>query len=245
MKHRSQLTLKLFTLLASMLLAFKAISAEPKLAKIDVLVEDAYPLQYMHRGNYQGLMAEQVKSVLQKANLGEYQFKLIPWPRAVEQAKTAPNTLIVGLARTPSREQDYQWVTPVVSLDYNFYSTAQVMQSKEITEHSIKSMRVGTVINSMLDQHLRASGFTQIHAVPFAEQNFDKLMNNRIDVIPASSSHFMESCVLTRHDCHRFVKVLPVDIETKTLWLAASQTTHKELIKRLREAAQVKPPLLP
>ncbi|REL28692.1 hypothetical protein DXX93_20390 [Thalassotalea euphylliae] len=206
--------------------------------RIDVLVEDAYPMQYMERGNYLGPIAEQVIKLLAKADIEEYQFTLIPWPRAVVMAKNKPNTLIVGLARIPQREQDYLWVTPVVRLDYQFYSTATILQEQTIDEDTVKSMRIGTVINSMLDQHLRSQGFTQVQAVPYAEQNFDKLINRRIDVIPASSRDFMASCRIVRHDCHRFVPVLPIDLPTKTLWLAASKTTEKHLIERLHLAAK-------
>jgi polar amino acid transport system substrate-binding protein len=42
------------------------------------------------------------------------------WPTSQEEAKSRPDTLIFPLARTKSREPDYQWVFKVIDADVAF-----------------------------------------------------------------------------------------------------------------------------
>ena len=212
-------------------IALPAKAAEP----LVVLVEDAFPLQYIENNQYQGTIAKQVKQLLQASNIDEYQLALLPWARALATAKHKSNHLIVGLVRTPEREADYQWIGVIEKLDYYFYTSKEVLARQPISAENIKSFRIGTMFNSATHRYLATNGFASLFPTSTVEQNYEKLINGRIDLIPASRTIFQLSCQKVRQDCQRFVPVMPIDMPSKELWIATGNKTPKTLVNLLRQ----------
>ncbi|MFH0966704.1 MAG: hypothetical protein V1862_03350 [Methanobacteriota archaeon] len=56
-------------------------------------------------------------------------FTFLPWNEAYKKAITDPNTAIFAIAKTPDRENLFQWVGPVLLYNISLYSK----RSKNIT----------------------------------------------------------------------------------------------------------------
>jgi len=199
-----------------------------------VLIEDAFPLQYLENGQYQGPIAEKVKKLLIASDIEQFNITLLPWARALETAKKKSNTMITGLVRMPARENDYHWIGVVERLDYYFYAKKSFAKAHEITADNIKTFNIGTQINSATDRYLRANGFTNISSTSSFAQNAEKLMNNRVDLFPASITIFQASCKKSFKNCEQFVPVLPINMPSKDLWLAVSKNTPVALVNKLK-----------
>lgn len=203
--------------------------------KINVVTEEAFPLQYSQKGKVVGPSTELVESVLAKANLS-YDISIMPWARAYEMASKMPNTLIYSIARTPARESMFHWIGEVTRFEYYFYTTKDFAEEHLITPETVKHFRIGSVRNSATFQHLTDQGYNHVFPVSSPDQNFEKLLKGRIDMFPASRSTFDLSCKNNRVDCARFIPVMPLDLPSISLYFAVSKNTPIELVNELQVA---------
>lgn len=205
---------------------------------ITVVTEEAFPLQFSVEGEIVGPTTDLVQAVLQEADLS-YDIAAMPWARAYEQAKYKPNTLIYSMARSEERESIFHWIGEVARFEYFFYTTKEFADKHTITKDTIKHFRMGVVRNSVTFQHLTKHQFDHIYPVSHPDQNYDKLLNGRIDMFPASRETFEISCANTRSDCARFIPVLPLQLPVMTLYFAMSKSTPNSVIDKVKQAYSV------
>ncbi|WP_286263566.1 substrate-binding periplasmic protein [Thalassotalea atypica] len=204
---------------------------------IEAVTEEAFPLQYSVDANIKGPAAELVKRVLEEADLS-YRMTAMPWARAYEVAKFKPNTLIFSMARTQEREHSFHWVGEVIRLEYYFFTTREFAASNAINLDTIKSFRLGAIRNTASLEHLYQQGFKYVSPVSNPDQNYEKLLTNRIDLFPASRSIFKASCENVRLDCDRFIPVMPLDMPPLSLYFALSKNTPQAMVDRITKAYQ-------
>jgi len=87
-----------------------------------VLVADIYP-PYIYiddNGKFIGSSVEKIKAIFLKANV-TYLIKDLPWKRALQQQKQGTTLMIFPLARFSEREQFYQWIVPLHSLNLKVF----------------------------------------------------------------------------------------------------------------------------
>ena len=147
---------------------------------INVVTENAFPLQYQEGATVTGPATKLLKAVLEQAQL-DYQINVLPWARAYETAKQEKNTLIYSIARTPDREQQFYWLGEVLSLDYYLFGL-----KNNSTHESKLSSRVGAVRGSVAQEYLQNQGYKQLQVVSHPKQNMQMLLRERIDFIPAN-----------------------------------------------------------
>ena len=75
-----------------------------------------------------GVWVELAKRAAELAGFN-IQTKFYPWPRAMKNTRELGNNIVVGLSRTPPRENKYTWITPFMDLKVAFTSTASKYDS--------------------------------------------------------------------------------------------------------------------
>ena len=90
--------------------------------KLLVVTESWFPYNYLDsKGEITGSSTAVVTSVLKHANI-TYEIDLYPWQRSYSIAIAQDNILIYSIYRTPSRENFFHWICPLLSSPlHSFY----------------------------------------------------------------------------------------------------------------------------
>lgn len=224
----------LLLLVGMLFLSLKSVAED---VTIQVVTEDAYPLQYLEQDQLIGPAFDIVSQVLTRANL-PFDVNVLPWARAYASAKSQPNTLIFSIARTPSRESEFHWIGALMELEYFFYGLAENFPDDNYHASQFKDKRIGTILDSATYQFLQAEGFKGLYPVSSPKQNYNKLLNKRIDVIPANAVSFQISCKKFGKDCHQIKQLAPLGLPAIELYFALSKSTSPEVVERIEQAYQ-------
>jgi len=84
---------------------------------LQIVTEEFPPYNYTENGLITGMSTEVVVAACKAVGLPN-EIKVYPWARTYEIALSEPNTLIFSIARSPVREESFQWagtVAPVQS----------------------------------------------------------------------------------------------------------------------------------
>lgn len=109
-------------------------------------------------------------------------FKLVntPWVRALDYVNANPQSAIVPITRTPSRENKYRWLAALFQ-----YRVVLVTEGKPAPAsiEAAKDLRIGIVAGGALDQEnvLDKLGFTKVEKVHSDSLNARKLHQGHLD----------------------------------------------------------------
>jgi len=204
---------------------------------LHVVTENSYPIQYRDRSNGKiiGPTTELIKDILAAAHLS-YDIKMYPWARAYEMALNKPNVLIFSIARTKLRESKFKWIGSLMKLNYALYGLNTFPTPNKISLMALNQYRIGVVRASALHQYLKAYGITNFYLVSNGEQNINKLLSNRVDLITANSTSFQLSCLHMQVDCSKTKIVYPLEEPSTELYFAVSNTTDDAIVNKLKQA---------
>lgn len=102
------------------------------------------------------------------------------WPQSQEEAKSRPDTLIFPLARTSTRETQYQWLVKVLDMDVAF-ATLQGKPKVE-TELAARSVKaIGVREGSPMVKDLQGRGYTNVVILKSSADNARALNEGKID----------------------------------------------------------------
>lgn len=141
------------------------------------------PFAWQGRQGPQGLaydLAAQMRSRLKRS--GETTF--YPWARAVRMAQTGPSFGVFPLARTPDRELHFNWLIPLTTVHYTFFSRASDSFDHFDTE-VLKVKRIGVLRGSPIINNLQAERFNKIVEAKDYKDLLRLLERQHIDAIYA------------------------------------------------------------
>ena len=102
------------------------------------------------------------------------------WPKSQEEAKSRTDTLIFPLARTKTREPDYQWVFKVIDADVAF-ATAPGRPKVE-TDAAARALKgIGVRDGSPMVKDLQGRGYTNLVILKTSTDNARALQDGKID----------------------------------------------------------------
>ena len=202
-----------------------------------VLTEDLPPYQVVKADQVVGGIAYlQVQAILRQAGL-QCKSEVQPWARAFDIARAQPNVLIYSLARLPAREADFVWLTPLMRLDYRFYSaTREVIQQLSQGKAPQEFVAVA-VAGSMMDTLLQQLGF-----VPEQNLILVKDINAQWKILQLQRAQltlaFEPDFAALADPQVRQTRFYPSErvVHQIDLYLAASQQTDPLLLQQLQQA---------
>jgi polar amino acid transport system substrate-binding protein len=159
--------------------------------KLIYMCEDIPPSNYMEDGKLKGVSIEILKLIWQNMECPEQPIKVVPWARGYKEALSVKNTVLFSMSRNKERESLFKWVGPIFTVK----SVLLKLRKNDIRINNIndaKKYRIGTIKDDVLDDFLMKKGFdrSKVEAISGLKQNFDKLINGRIDFI----AHSTDSC---------------------------------------------------
>ncbi len=191
---------------------------------------------YLQNGKVAGTASEVVEATLKRAGLNDYRLALYPWARAYDMAQQEANVLIYLIARTPERAPLFKWVGEVIRINYHFY---KLRERKDIVVRdleSAKSYSIGVLREDVRHQHLRSQGFTKLVVSGLNIDNFRKLLNQQVQLVPMPESDAVMLCQEAKVDFADLEQVYTLDTMATGLYMAYSQSTSDDVVARTRAA---------
>ncbi len=201
--------------------------------EINVVTEDAYPLQYADKGEVKGPATDLIKLILEDAGLS-YALNIKPWARAYKEALNTENTLIYSMARTEARESKFKWVGSIMEINYFLVGLKNLKLPEPITLASLKHLPIGAVRNSATHHYLIDQGFDNIYLVSHPKQSINMLKLGRIKLFPANYDSFQLSCLSLQVDCHDITPILKLEKPSTSLYFAFSQKTDDKVVEKVK-----------
>ncbi len=128
-------------------------------------------------GEPRGLVYDVVREVAWRiGHSGTVEFW--PWSYAQELALTQPNVGILGLTRSPEREERYRWIVNVMTDDLVLVSGAGI-DARDLD--ALKDRPIGVLRRSGAEAFLRERGFTRVQPATEEWINAQRMKDRLID----------------------------------------------------------------
>ena len=202
---------------------------------IQAVTEDAPPYTYVEQGKVVGSVTEVVEQSLQRAGFKDYRVSLYPWARAYDLAQKQPHVLIFLIARTPAREAQFHWTGEIMKIEYHLYRWRG--RSVEVPQlDAARAYSIGVMRDDVRQQYLQSKGFTKLVVSAQPLDNFRKLVNGQVDLVPLTAGEVPSLCKEAAVDCAQLERVLTLHEASTGLYMAYSRPTPPEVVERTRKA---------
>ncbi|WP_210644412.1 MULTISPECIES: transporter substrate-binding domain-containing protein [unclassified Pseudomonas] len=211
------------------------VSVKSHAETIEVVTEDSL-YAYARDGQLVGPGIRIAEETLKRAELTDYRMSLYPWARAYEKALHEPNVLIFPLDRTPAREELFKWVGEIHRVTTKFY---KMRGGEAIVIHNLEEAKqydVGVVRNDAKQVFLQQKGFTRLVVSVDNHDNFQKLLNHQIQLLPMPENTARLMSKDARVDFTSLEEVYSLDEQPHRVNLAFSLSTSDEVVARARQA---------
>lgn len=199
-------------------------------------VTEATPYTYLRDGKVAGPATEIVEATLQRAGFADFKVQIYPWARAYDMALNEPNVLIFLIARTPAREPLFKWVGEFMKMEYHLYKLKDRADVVVSRLDDARRYTVGTMRDDLRHHYLQSKGFTRLVVSAQNMDNFRKLINRKVQLIPLPENDALQLCRDTGFDCNQLEKVHTLDELTAALYMAYSPSTDDTTVERTRKA---------
>jgi polar amino acid transport system substrate-binding protein len=150
-------------------LALLASLLSPSIAagqSIKVVAAEFPPLTTQAGGQPGGVVLEVVREAGKRAGVA-LEFSFLPWERAQLETQARNDVLIIPFTRTPSREEHYQWVAPVLE----FHTVLVTLAKPPSSIEEARMLVVGYVRGTSFKDEAEQAGF------PYVEETNDDVTN--------------------------------------------------------------------
>jgi polar amino acid transport system substrate-binding protein len=196
-------------------------------------VTETSAFTYAQNGKVGGPASQIVQTTLQRAGLNN-RFALYPWARAYDMALQEPNVLIYLIARTPAREAQFKWAGEFMRIEYHFYKLRDQAQIVVRNLQDAKNYTVGVMRDDVRHEYLQSQGFTKLVVSAQYNENFKKLINRQVQLLPMPEQDTQLLCAEAHFDCAGLEKVYTLDALSVGLYMAYSNATADDVVARTR-----------
>lgn len=199
-------------------------------------VTEATPYTFLKNGKVAGPATEVVEATLKRAGFSDYQVSLYPWARSYDMALKEPNVLIYLIARTLARENQFKWAGEIMKVQYHLF---KLKDRGEVVIKDLQDARaytIGVMRDDVRYQYLQAKGFTKLVISGQSVDNFNMLLNRRVDVVPLNDRDATSLCQETLFNCANLEKILTLHEMSTGLYMAYSKSTPDAVVERTQAA---------
>ena len=199
-------------------------------------VSEDTSFSYLQNGKVAGPASEVVEATLKRAGLNDYRLALYPWARAYDIAQQEPNVLIYLIARTPARETLFKWTGEIMRVEFPVYKLRERTDIVVPDLQTAKNYSIGVMRDDLRHEYLKAQGFTKLVVSAQNADNFKKLVNQQVQLVPMPERDAIQFCEDAKIDFARLEQVFTLDALTTGLYMAYSQSTSDDIVARTRTA---------
>lgn len=196
-------------------------------ADVKLFTEDYAPYNFVENGELTGHGTDIITEALSRSGVSA-DMEVTKWSRAITLAEQDADTCVFTTARTPEREDRFNWAGPM-------YSEAIYLIQKPGANGEVSSVeqaltkKVGTQTGDFAVALLDRLGASDIDLAPDAEMTLKKLNAGRVDYMVA-----LESAAQVAIEEGGFE--IAMEISRNEFFLACSKTTNPEVIAKMDAA---------
>lgn len=232
MVRRSSAVCRL-TVLCGLLVAVHAASWAQQLT---ILTELNPPTQIkLPNGELGGPAVEVVREIQRRVNNTD-PIDLVPWARGYRLVETQANTALFIMARTASRNPQFQWIGPFTEAAYALYVKADSKIVLRSLDDAKQLKSIGVYRDDARDQMLTQAGFTNLDRTVENISNLRKLMLGRVDAFASSNVAIDE--LLSRGGLARDSVREALPLMKVQTWLAFSRQTPEDTVRAWADALE-------
>ena len=199
-----------------------------------VVTSEFPPYSYSAGGSAEGIAVEKVRSLLDGAGL-DSQIDVYPWARAYEVSMREPNVLIFLIARTPEREASFHWIGSLIDFDVKLFRLSERHDIQINSLQQLNGFKTGSLNRDVKGEYLQQQGIKTINYAT-EESGVHMLKRGYIDLMPAEVNSFNYRVQRLGYSHQDFSVAWELSAISKPLYLAMSQDSSPELIKKVRRA---------
>ncbi|MGF1528880.1 MAG: substrate-binding periplasmic protein [Candidatus Competibacterales bacterium] len=189
------------------------------------------------QGKLEGISVDLLETLLARAgsSLTREDMALVPWARGYREVQDKPNTLLFSMARTPAREELFQWIGPISDIKYSIIALKSSNLAIQ-TPEDLQGIRFGAIRDDIGMTLLESNGIprdTQ-QLVARNEQNIEKLVRGRIDAWVYDEAVAIWLLRQTQYPLDQFEIVY--NLSVTPLYIAAQKETPPQVVETLQQA---------
>lgn len=147
----------------------------------DVYTEDFPPYNFKEGNEIKGISSDIVKELFKRTGY-QPNFKHTSWTDAYQTAQKKEHSLLYSVTRSPSRENLFQWVGPIVPIKLVLLKRA----NNPLKLNSLKDARqvnsIGVYADDYGEQLLQQKKFKNLKRANTLKENLQRLLNGTIDL---------------------------------------------------------------
>ena len=203
------------------------------------MTESLPPLQIVQQdGSISGAMVEVVKALLKRTNI-DADIEVYPWARSYQIAQEPSNTLIFSMFRHKSREDKFQWLGKLLTLN-SYLVSLKTKKDLNITSiNDAKKYSVGSIREDLAEHYLRENGFIEGKNL-YLSSNYNvlwhMLYSGRTDLAFTNGMLWQYELEDSNLDPAKIQFVYQIPSFASDLYLAASLDVDKSVVERIKTA---------
>lgn len=188
------------------------------------------------KSQLRGYPVDLVKGILQEANI-QQSILTAPWARVEKEARTKANVLVFALARTPEREKEYYWITPITANVFGLYAKKSNQIEMSNFADISKVGRVGVLRDDA--RHELLNNYIPNHISPFEDwqKAMSALFDDKVSAIFFSDAGVEIFCIRLQTNCEQIERIYTYQL-TQSYLALSKPGTRPELARILLEAAK-------
>jgi len=177
--------------LVLLLAAWLAAGLSAQAAGVVAYTEESPPYHYMENGKVAGVAADLLRAACERAKVN-CSIELLPWARAMALTRLKPNSLVFSVVRTPEREDNFIWLSPIATEPVWLYGRPDSPPVQSLAD--LRHVRVGVINGSSGAAFLRAAGAPpqSIDVANSADANLRKFALRRVDFILGTDNRMQQ-----------------------------------------------------
>lgn len=215
--------------------AFSCVASQ----KIQFVTEDLPPLQ-IERDNQPptGALVELINLIIKEADI-DAELAIYPWARSYELALKQPNTFIFSMLRSDEREDKFHWIGKLFTIKSYLATLKSNADIKVNNIEDAKNYFVGSIRHDLAESYLLNKGFISKKNLYVASKYpilWSMLFNKRTDLVFTNSVVWQHEIEKAGLDPKAIKFVHEISDFASDLYLAASKSTDKKLIKKVNDS---------
>lgn len=201
-------------------------------AQLEWVAGDLPPFAWRSPAGPRGYAHELVLLMAQQMGRST-QVTYFPWARAVQLTERSDRTGIFPLARTPDRENRFQWLVPLMMVRYVLITPAT---DRRLSLDELRPLRVGVLRGSPILRNLQAERFKTIVDAKDYKDLLRMLVGGSLDAVYAGAP--MLDAAMAEYGYPRQQFTTHQALGEARLYMAASPGLAPEEAQRWRKAYQ-------
>ncbi|MBL4941698.1 MAG: transporter substrate-binding domain-containing protein [Colwellia sp.] len=204
-----------------------------------VVTENLPPLQILQKdGSITGAMVEVVNLLLKNVNI-EATIEVYPWARSYQIALEPHNTLIFSMFRDESREDLFQWIGELLTINSYLVSLQSTKNFTITSINDAKKYSIGTIREDLAEHYLRKNGFIENENLYLSSDYkvlWHMLYSGRTDLAFTNDIFWQHELNDLNLDATKVKLVYQIPNFASHLYLAASLDVDKAVVERIKTA---------